>query len=1211
MKNVLKHSFVWFLFLGMPTFSVCAEDFYDSKSEETLYEEDGISEVNTSEETERYTRIEKQKNVIEQANNNDYLPSILALKHITNQELIVTLKSLKEVEKDNKSTLLHLDMYEGSNFATLIFNALDYLMNNKKQKDDSSLMHLYNDLNDYGLAAATKKLKEPFGKLSEFDAINFEDDNYCEAHNTALSRINGLLQTIEKVDSNGFFKKKYPYFIEFLKLAQKITSLVSVRYHTNKFIAAHRSDLERMQNDSSIGADIDLGVAELSWNTVADDVDSASFHTTTTTLGAMGKISKGIFSAKLGYKHAKIAMFYSLEAYMDYLNTQGLMAQKSLDYYMRRADSDFKKALEDRKRLQEKEKEALANCETFEKYLKMFHVLPQTGVSLNWITVTEGSASAEASEHIAESEVGLDIKGISASVTANVSHSWKKYIKETPLLSFIDEDCKTMPGLSADNLKNIIGNKYDLRSKDTRLSVDDLLNLIGEKFISMNDLQNSVSRKYDLDTRIDDIKFSADELLEYIKEKFSMKGGVSVSSFLNLIKEKYELPKKNWENFVEAQNKKYGFMKRIDDPRVSIDNLLESINNKYDLTSQDAYVTVNDLLDLIYKNSDFRRRYTVDDLLDVIGEKYIKSDGTELSISDLKKSIDKSYKLNIKIDNTGFSADGFLDLLCRRYELVNKEDKSDLRASVEQQRKTYTEQLRSIEANTFLGYLDEYVSVLGRYVTDTSKSIQAHKQKCEKNLLPDGKKGREEVLKSMILTSALLREETPDNQENNLRFRKMYNLIFKLAQLVRFSRSNEGTAGLINTTRAMFHVDAKNKTAENLEVKSSKTIAKAQLKALGTKASLEGKLVKGSPFLQENGKYVTFNITLPSAIVGTGLIEAVYAFEKKFSSLLEDNSEEILKESGKKNEVSKSDNSRKESGIRTDDLGFFADAFSLIHTVQSENLPIIGAGVSSVTSKQLVVGNTNVKFNWKWVENANGGQYSLPNQGKILDRKKIPLVLDFITITSRSRLDVTLLGGASVGKAIKVTGWNTLHDITSKFNALSMGKVDAKSDVSTEFLFKEQIGSLQRLFKNIAKMNTNAAFELQALYNDLIKSYGKGGRDKYDPLFEQFISACKDFSKDKKLKKSKEQDEEELLQKGGKFNEALNLFREILNEQYLVIFKPYYNKAFSKAKENMIEEKEKSRNKLKNTVSDLMVKKFKNREKFRKTVDDLRNKSKN
>jgi hypothetical protein len=254
-----------------------------------------------------------------------------------------------------------------------------------------------------------------------------------------------------------------------------------------------------------------------------------------------------------------------------------------------------------------------------------------------------------------------------------------------------------------------------------------------------------------------------------------------------------------------------------------------------------------------------------------------------------------------------------------------------------------------------------------------------------------------------------------------------------------------------------------------------------------------------------------------------------------------------------------------------------------------------------------VVGNTNVKFNWKWVENANGGQYSLPNQGKILDRKKIPLVLDYITITNRSRLDVTLLGGASVGRAIKVTGWNTLHDITSKFNALSMGKVDAKSDVSTEFLFKGQIYSLQKLFKNIAKMNTNAAFELQVLYNDLIKSYGKGGKDKYDPLFEQFISACKDFSKDERLKKSEEQDEEELLPKEGKFKEALDLFREILNEQYLVIFKPYYDRAFTKAKENTIEEKSKSRDRLKNTVNDLMVKKFKNREKFRQTVNDLRN----
>ena len=152
--------------------------------------------------------------------------------------------------------------------------------------------------------------------------------------------------------------------------------------------------------------------------------------------------------------------------------------------------------------------------------------------------------------------------------------------------------------------------------------------------------------------------------------------------------------------------------------------------------------------------------------------------------------------------------------------------------------------------------------------------------------------------------------------------------------------------------------------------------------------------------------------------------------------------------------------------------------------------------------------------------------------------------------------------------------------MSSKFNALSLGKEDSEfgESTATNSLLKGQSGQLLKLFRNIATMKTNAAFELQDIYNKLInQSKTKGERKEYETLFADFIEACKDLYKATNSSDDEEESGEteatELIKEDNssnekaldmdQFNKAFGLYKTILEKQFEHIFKPYYDNAFA------------------------------------------------
>lgn len=201
--------------------------------------------------------------------------------------------------------------------------------------------------------------------------------------------------------------------------------------------------------------------------------------------------------------------------------------------------------------------------------------------------------------------------------------------------------------------------------------------------------------------------------------------------------------------------------------------------------------------------------------------------------------------------------------------------------------------------------------------------------------------------------------------------------------------------------------------------------------------------------------------------------------------------------------------------------------------------------------------------------------------------------MDFVAVTnsigaglsasSLGNLPASVKTNATLGKAGKRTGSDTFHDMSSKFNALSLGREDSAfgESTATASLLKGQSGQLLKLFRNIATMKTNAIFELQDIYNKLInQSKTKSERKEYETLFADFIGACKNL--DRAIADASDDDTEsgeteatELIKEDNdsnekaldmeQFNKAFDLYRTILEKQFEHIFKPHYDNAFSGA----------------------------------------------
>ncbi|MDR3187445.1 MAG: hypothetical protein LBT63_03400 [Holosporaceae bacterium] len=475
------------------------------------------------------------------------------------------------------------------------------------------------------------------------------------------------------------------------------------------------------------------------------------------------------------------------------------------------------------------------------------------------------------------------------------------------------------------------------------------------------------------------------------------------------------------------------------------------------------------------------------------------------------------------------------------------------------------------DSNFLLGRLSEYVFALERMAIATSESeIEIYRKKkhsCEKQLSPKkiiGSYGRNGALKACILTAAILRKKLPNDHMQALRFKKIYELVCRLSLLGEFSKNKTGA-------RKFFGYGESANVIEEAKAEiSTLTLAfVVEIPQVGNvNVSIVRRTVEGSPFLQENGTYITVKFSLPigsAGVVGMGILR------EKFGSVL-------AQAKAKKLPIVFED-------FQDASKFFLAGGANAGAKAAGKVLAAVGSPLGAS-----FYGSSDFTFVWRYVPPLPDALSPWPFsiQPKIVGNKKRRWVLDFVTVTTAlngginttSIVPVSLKFNASTGKLTKRTGPNTFHDLHSKFNALSIGTADSKSNATTaiDSLLSGQSGQMLKIFKNVGGMKENAAFELQTLYNDLQRAItNESEKKKCDAIFGNFIKACVNLSQNAPPDANPaDSGENEINQLTNADNEAANqeelqtdqfkmafeLFKEILSLQYRRLFEPYYNGAF-------------------------------------------------
>ncbi|MDR2682058.1 MAG: hypothetical protein LBB29_03375 [Holosporaceae bacterium] len=334
-----------------------------------------------------------------------------------------------------------------------------------------------------------------------------------------------------------------------------------------------------------------------------------------------------------------------------------------------------------------------------------------------------------------------------------------------------------------------------------------------------------------------------------------------------------------------------------------------------------------------------------------------------------------------------------------------------------------------------------------------------------------------------------------------------------------------------------------------------------------------------SPILTENGEFVIVRATVPSATSGQ--------LGRRF---LETNSFKSLLSYLDKNKIEREPTDQESNSDKLADymrvLG--ADVGNVISSEIGRVLSNTG-GIGGSSIGGIISGGIGASSDHEWI-------YKIIEKPKIESDKALPIIDELIPFKKRIVIDYMLstgknivkagLGtpkfglpipfiGASIsnanGKVEKRTGSDTLHDMFGKYNSMSLGIIDTDTPItSINLLLANQSHQLLKMFQSIGERNvqSNVLFELQEVYNNLLRLENLDS-SAITELFRQFITDCVTIAPLAEAYDNAEESEKDRLAEeiGVKNNNGLlaNLvrsFRDICQEQYIHIFKPYYENAF-------------------------------------------------
>ncbi|MDR0753708.1 MAG: hypothetical protein LBE95_03530, partial [Holosporaceae bacterium] len=438
--------------------------------------------------------------------------------------------------------------------------------------------------------------------------------------------------------------------------------------------------------------------------------------------------------------------------------------------------------------------------------------------------------------------------------------------------------------------------------------------------------------------------------------------------------------------------------------------------------------------------------------------------------------------------------------------------------------------------------LISYVIVLDNLAKDDlSKSdretLTIKKHNIEDHWLPPktfGSYGRDGMLRSFMLMAIYLSHMNKDNKDYDIIRRKIYEQLCTLAKFMYLSKNEKGVRKAVGYGGH----DTVTGCAE-ADITSGQFTLNMTLPFVGTSSvTLTKQTVKGSPFIQENGEFLVIKITLPISLNGTII-----------TKILKIVCGELIKRA-KKN--SKLEEFTEISNMLLWNVGGIATRL-ISETLQQKSkiAKVIGIGMSASMDikiafyKSIIEDYSAIKpLPRKGNKVVKKGGAKSPEKKNVLKKKKMvkkisKWIPDYIAISNNKTFAMELshsFAGASVGLKSNISRGETikvslsLHDILSKYNALSLGLGDDKTGKNAAVKFIEgKSNALCKILKPLGKENpdgntlgeepdgstlSNVEIEMTKMYNEILSTpLTQKEKKDCDDKFIKFLTVCKELSK--------------------------------------------------------------------------------------------------
>lgn len=392
------------------------------------------------------------------------------------------------------------------------------------------------------------------------------------------------------------------------------------------------------------------------------------------------------------------------------------------------------------------------------------------------------------------------------------------------------------------------------------------------------------------------------------------------------------------------------------------------------------------------------------------------------------------------------------------------------------------------DAGMLLGHLRSYVKVIEE-INNPSPDSDMKELKNKKHMYEDllspkqklfSREGRSGVLKSCMLTAAALRSEDKEEEHTSI-YKNIYFELTRLLKLQAFSTNSENSK--ISST--------KNTIASNVDCSINKLSAKVSfpIPVVGDlSVNMTRQVVKDSPIEDENGKYMIMNFSLPLASVG---VIGMPSTQRKLAKIF--------------HKASKSEK------IKLDlrDFLLVGEAFKLITSKSlgsTSKLVVMGQGINLGVNLSWT-GSSQFEFTWRYIEDDLYDVTPLPGHDVIFREGGYWTLINSSISTS---FDVL----TAFGQVEKNIGTNSYYDFISRYNALRLGFEDSGTQVNTayEVLKNDQYKKLLLVFRNSAKKDSDALFELQKIYNKILENIPDKDISiikECTEIFDKFLNSCK------------------------------------------------------------------------------------------------------